>query len=216
MFDPPYDAGTWIPHLQLFVEFCRVIAWPSAVFFAVYLFREQIRTLLHNLRELSPTKVAFHSPHQRKSSINSGDIVEPSWQHPDIKADPFKSEMRESILRDLDGYNDDQHKELLLFGLIHRILEREFFRAYIDIFGGQIRLLETINDESMDMDEVDEFLKSVKKEYPPLEDWTSSEYLEFLYSWKFVEGEEVVEITLLGRNFLQFVLGFRLNKAKPF
>ncbi|WP_139194557.1 hypothetical protein [Roseovarius tolerans] len=85
MFEPPYEATTGIPYLQLFVELLRAVAWPMAIVLALWIFRNDLRPMLAKIESFGPSGVKLSQVSQSSQSLES----ETKQKLADIELDPL-------------------------------------------------------------------------------------------------------------------------------
>ncbi|KHQ51171.1 helix-turn-helix domain-containing protein [Mameliella alba] len=217
MFDPPYDASTWIPYLQLLVEAIKGVAWPSAFAFLVYNFRDELRPLLANIKSLGPTGVTFSDARQISKTPDDGSD-ELATGSPTPLNNPVADRIRQNLTVQLEAFNSDSREEELIKSLTFRLLEKNFFTAYLNIFGSQISALEKLNVQPINKDRAKELFKDLQSEHEELRKFSLDQYLNYLFNWEFIERDEDGEqfrITQNGRDFLVFLQSHGLPKDRP-
>src|SRR6056297_2419951 len=114
MFNPPYDAATGIPYLQLLVESIRAVAWPTEVVLVIWIFRDDLKPLLAKIESFGPSGVKISQPSQPTQSIEGdsetalGEIA---------LSDPVAREIDQSIRNELNKIPQERQKEKLITGL---------------------------------------------------------------------------------------------------
>jgi len=95
-------------------------------------------------------------------------------------------------------------------------LEKGFALTYINVFGSQITLLQRINERggSITTSEGEEFFSEVKSRFAEISDWSFERYITFLAQRNLVRISSSIELTPLGRDFIQFVVRYGLRTDK--
>ena len=96
-------------------------------------------------------------------------------------------------------------------------LEKGFALTYVNIFGSQLVLLQKINERggSITNSEGEDFFSEVKSRFPELADWSFEKYTNFLAQRNLLRISSSIDLTPLGKDFIQFVVryGLRTDKA---
>ena len=128
-------------------------------------------------------------------------------------------ELQQQIVNDLNSRGLDTSggsNLVLLRHLAGTRLLLTFEQAYANIFGSQIKLLKRLNEAAgtgRPATYIDTYFQEVKEQYPDLpNDWDSSKYLEYLFSYMLiVESEGHYHITNLGVEYLTWIA----RRGKP-
>jgi hypothetical protein len=99
------------------------------------------------------------------------------------------------------------------------ILVTHFNQTYALIYNSQIRILEFLNTStSRHKDDLKPYYEQAKSDFPDMfEDYGFDDYLNFLVSNLLINvtPENIVEITVVGVDFLKFIIESRLPANKP-
>ncbi|MBO6883664.1 MAG: hypothetical protein JJ869_08800 [Marivita sp.] len=192
----------------------RIIVWPVVATISVLVFKDQIRPLLLNIRKFGPSGVEIHAPTQNASGFD--EIIEPELVlPPDIESDPVAREIYASVISAFEGFSDQEKLSRLYFSLTYRVLEKDFYRVYLGIFGSQIRVLELLNASPVTRDKLEADFLQFRDAQPPLSAWSLDQYLKYLFDWRLISEEtELFKITSTGNMFLVFLASQQLDKNK--
>lgn len=140
-------------------------------------------------------------------------IQSPHYEEP--LTDPVAIELEEKIKRDLENIDPKEKEQRLVRALTYSQLNRHFALAYANIFGSQIRALDRLNAQSITHFEAQQLFEELQKDNDLFKDWTLSNYLQFLYAWRFIKEEGgALHITPTGQNFLLFITTSHLSKDR--
>jgi hypothetical protein len=216
MFNPPYEASTWIPYLEIVLEFIRAIAWPVAAIIGASIFSKELKSLLPRIRKIGPTGFELDTAFQNDFGPNDMPERVVSNTLGNLN-DPVAATIEARNLADLKSVPDAHKEAVLLRALTTQELFKYFALAYSNIFSSQIGVLEILNTRKVDNSDAKEMFRKLQDEKEPLRELTLEKYLNFLFIWKFIKHEEgAYEITETGRNFLSFIVTTGLSKDRGF
>ncbi|SEO19577.1 hypothetical protein SAMN05216227_105914 [Pseudorhodobacter antarcticus] len=190
MFNPPYDASTWIPYFEVLLELIRAIAWPTAVIIAALLFSKDLKSLLPRIKKVGPAGLELETVHQNSEGLSEVRSTAVSESPLGELTDAEAKRIEERNERELQAFPEEHHLKILLRALTMQELYRYFALAYANIFTSQIILLEILNSRKIGHEEADELFKSVQANHDQLKDWKLETYMRFLLNWNFIKDLE--------------------------
>jgi len=200
--------------LEFFAIVLPAYAWAIAAIVVAIIFRPIVGKVLPRLAKLGPSGAEFH----REVSQRSTDVAPPAIQSPHNEeplTDPVAIELEEKIKRDLENIDPKEKEQRLVRALTYSQLNRHFALAYANIFGSQIRALDRLNAQSITHFEAQQLFEELQKDNDLFKNWTLSNYLQFLYAWRFIKEEGgALHITPTGQNFLLFITTSHLSKDR--
>lgn len=202
-----------LEYLKVFVDLLKGIAWPAGVLGAALLFRKEIASIIPNLEEAGMGGVKLRAPAQQAAKPESSGLSN------EVLGPAVKLEA-EGIIKSLEEIEPKDREARLISALAYSRLGRYFDSTYGQIFGSQIaglRRLAGLN--SVSISDAEEFYKTeaVGKNPEAYKNSSFHNWLSFLRGRKLiVEKDEKIEITELGREFLNYLALQNLSDTRPF
>lgn len=202
-----------LEYLKAFVDLLKGIAWPASVLGAALLFRKEIASIIPNLEEAGMGGVKLRAPSQQAAK------PEPIGSSNEGLGPALKREA-EAITISLEKTDPKDREAQLIRELAYCTLGRHFDGTYGQIFGSQIaglRKLAGLN--SVSISDAEEFYKTeaVGKNPEAYKNFSFHNWLSFLRGRKLiVEKDEKIEITELGREFLNYLTQQNLSDTRLF
>lgn len=210
----------WFELTKLFFGLLEAISWPVAAIIIAALFRSELRTLLPRLRRAGPSGLEFEVMVQRKQAVeiassNPGELK----QIPGVQRSPATAIVETRLRDEIQKFEQGERLDVALFALASSRLETHFAITYNTIFGSQIRALRSLNERggSVSIKDANSYFDEVKEKYNVFSNWTFEQYAKFLKSASLIEEKEhQILLTEIGREFLFFLLKYRLTEEKSF
>lgn len=205
------------------IELVDSIKWPIAIIIIIILFLKPIKNLINRI-----TKVGFGN----KTLEASQQSVTKKIEDQEISAidraiNLFRTEtiemFEDAVERETDINklkSDSERIERLKNYSTIIYIKRHFDTIYTSIFGSQIRILQrlnTLNPENKDSIEV--YYENAKRSNPNFyENYSYNDYLHFLINFNLiiVEKDETIQITILGADFLKYLIESNKDLDKLF
>ena len=206
-------------------ETLKIITWPHVIFlFAivfVLLFREQISHLIK--RTTSIDKKGLKAGPSPESQREQPETTNNAVQHllSAVGDSVVINEQEGNIQKDLEEKGlstDGDTVKVLIKHLAGTQLLLVFEKILSSIFGSQIVLLKQLNEvrgQGINVEIVNWHIETTKESHPvELGDWTADQYLSFLRSYLLIIGEDQIQITNLGVEYLTWMarIGHSENK----
>lgn len=219
MLDHAYAPSTWLPYLALAFDFAKAAVWPFVVVFAVASFRKQLLDLINRVwaMKVGVVSVKFYAEKERQIAKTdpSPEVSESIVRK--LPKTPAIADGEKRVLVQLKDFPTQDHQALLVNAVAVLQLEKHFALVYANIFGSQIRALQSLNERGgiVGIDEGIAFFGEVKNRFPELQDWTFDRYVAFLRSNLLISVDDTtVSLTDVGRDFIQFVVRYGLSTEK--
>jgi hypothetical protein len=128
---------------------------------------------------------------------------------------------QEAVSNEVSGMTDSEAKTYLIPRLAMARSMYVFENCYSCIFGGQIRLLQIINQrpgKSLTMQEVYSFWLALQEQQKPvLNLWSGDQYLNYLIQNGLVlRGADAVELTTKGTEFVLWLTQYGRPLERPY
>ncbi|MEY9428868.1 hypothetical protein ABH975_004183 [Bradyrhizobium ottawaense] len=202
-------------YLKLAVEFVKAAAWPLAIAWVAYYFRDAIIAQLPRVTKVGPVTLDPPPPPQQANLPTSKDPAE-AIKKVEAAIPPELLREGEAIVRGLVPKSEDRDLLTLSSGLLIGGL---FERTYNFIFGSQLLLLERLNSSPLSLDDLKEFYERGKTAFPEIyKTYTFEQWLAFLESSSLVarvNGGSLFAITPRARGFLRYLIdnGYTTQKV---
>lgn len=206
------------------------IAWPAAVVYSVYIFKDEIAKLLPDLKvKHKDTELSFRKEIQEEAQqpIESGlgkvpASIPPSTgtyakrPEPTIKI-PSIEKLRTIIADQLNSYDPNEHINILIHEVAVAQIAMGFEVVFADIFDSQIKFLRLLNaKKSIKIIEAKAFYENVAQAHEILSDWDLQKWMSYLKRFKLVEDlGDTINITELGSDFLTYIDISKPGFVKP-
>ena len=197
-------------------ETLKVITWPHVAFlFAItfiVIFREPISHLIKRTTSIN------------KKGLKAGPSPESQREQPETTNDAVQhllsavgdtiviNEQEGNIQKELEGKGlstDGITVKVLIKHLAGTQLLLVFEKIQNSIFGSQIVLLRKLNEvrgQGINVEIVNRHIETAKESYPSeLGDWTADQYLSFLRFYLLIIGQDQIQITNLGVEYLTWM-----------
>lgn len=205
------------------IEILKFGAWPFVACLAIFFLKDKFGNVFSGgvkSAKHGNTEIQFYESEQAARPISD----KPQNLQNFIPVDPtgLRDEFEKSIVNQLNQISGDAQKiDILVKNLAQNQISISFDKAYYNIYGSQIRLLEylsTQDEGKSTVSSVVNFFDMAKVANPELyKDWQFSNYMAFLVSWGFVINEsDCWVITTHGRAFITYITALNFNKNKPF
>ncbi len=201
--------------LGLIEAIVTVAIWPAALILLVLYLRQEISALLLRVSKVGTDGVKFHrASNQQDLSENVQATNLPSSTLEQL-SDEVAAEVERRLKSDLESVSDENKIPILLRALTIERMNKTFAVAYSNIFGSQIRALESLNEKEIPKTEAEKKFKELQKNDPVFAEWDLERYANYLISWKFVKySDDLYSITSTGRDFLLFLTSNGLSKER--
>jgi len=219
------------------------LEWPHAVLIiflvAIFCYRLEFKALIERILEIGPSGLKLQPPASQPSqpdgveprAVVDGSIpvageLPPAPTNKGIPLPPtivFPEQMRlnkEGILHEVAEMSDTEAKSYLITMLAFCRAMWSFEFCYANIFGGQIRLLQMLNQRigrSIHMQEVNTIWATHQEQVKPVLDlWSAEQYLSYLSQNGLVEiSADTVKLTIKGAEFVLWLTHFGRPLEKP-
>ena len=221
------------------------LGWPHTILLifviAMAFYRQEIRALIERILEIGPGGFKLLPPpvstlHSEK--IESSELQVPmptSVAHspalPAAEGSPlplppviFPEQLRISkgyVTTETAGMSDAQAKEYLTSMLSFSRVTNMFENCYSMIFGGQLKLLQLLNQRpgwSISLSELNSIWASHQNQIKPLLDlWTTDQYLQYLINHGLiVRVADSIQMTTKGSEFLIWLVSYSRPLERPY
>ncbi|NWA41108.1 hypothetical protein HX871_18855 [Pseudomonas reactans] len=236
------SSWSWLERIT--DSFWTGLTWPHAVLIifiiAVACYRREFKALIERISEIGPVGFTLQPP--IIETVQSGNIETPGPQKQPssarlnttpaakIEGNPiplppivFPEQMRiakELIGSEIAGMSDDEAKEYLIPMLAISRSLWVFENCYACIFGGQIRLLQMLNQQpgrSMSILGVNSYWLHHQAQVKPILDlWTSEQYLQYLTNNGLIARSiDSIQLTVKGAEFLLWLVNYSRPVDRP-
>ena len=217
------------------------LGWPHAVLiiflFTITCYRLELKALIERVLEFGPSGVKLQAPvfqaplPDRSEPIaprasSNAEELPPAPRDKGIPLPPtivFPEQMRlfkEGIMREVADMSDLEAKSYLIpmLAMARSMFNFEF--CYSCIFGGQIRLLQMLNQrpgKTIQMSEVYSYWTIHQEQVKPvLSLWTADQYLSYLFQNGLVERiDDALKLTVKGAEFVLWMTQYGRPLDKP-
>lgn len=201
--------------LELLESITMAAIWPTVLISLIWYFRHEISALIERIKHIGTGGVGFHSSAGQQNSPDNVAATQLSPSTLESLPDGVAAEVERRLKSDLESVSDDNKIPILLRALTIERMNKTFAVAYSNIFGSQIRALESLNEKNFSKGEAEKEFKELQKNDPVFVEWDLERYADYLISWKFVEcSDDIYSITIAGRDFLLFLTSNGLSKDR--
>ncbi len=199
----------------MLADLLKGISWPLAVAIVAFIYRHELIKIVPRIASVGPNGIVM-APFDQSSKVPENiDSKELSANKMDPLVDPMAIEIESKNAELLRAMPAGDREERLLRSLTFEQMNKNFGIAYANIFGTQIRFLKSLNSMPISRSNAEIYFNDAKVSYPTFEGWTLDQYLQFLRSWNFLEENDgMLNITMTGRNFLQFIVAHGLSENR--
>ena len=236
-------ASMWDWFERLVSSFWGGLGWPHAVLiiflFAIGCYRQEFKALIERILEFGPGGIKLQAPVFQASRVERTEtsVVTVEVSPPNIESPPgirnkgiplpptivFPEQMRlsqEGISKEVSEMTDSEAKTYLIPMLAMARSMFEFENCYSCIFGGQIRLLQIINQrpgKSLSMQEVYSYWTTHQEQTKPvLNLWTADQYLNYLIQKGLLfRGADAIQLTTKGTEFVLWLTHYGRPLDRP-
>lgn len=207
------------------------IAWPAAITYGVYVFRDEIAKLLPNLKvKHNDTEVSFRQEIQEDAQprIEAGlgkavplDNVPSTGTYATPPVAPVKLQTVENlkvlISDQLKSYDPNEHVSILVNEVAVAQVSMGFEVVFADIFESQIKFLRLLNArKDVSTGEANNFFVNIAQSHEKLAEWDVHKWMNYLIRFKLIEElGEIVKITDMGSDFLTYIDLFKPGYSRP-
>jgi hypothetical protein len=215
MLDHAYTPETWLPYLLILVDFLKALAWPIAVGFVAFTYREGISKLIQRINSVSVggAKADF----VLKQDSNEKAEIDRSIQKQSINPlrSPAMDRLERKLSSDIEGLPDDEARRILLSAFTKERMEKVFSLAYANILAAQIDALKALIKEGghIGWEAANSEFTALQENEPLFKQWNLDKFLSYLKSYEFIStNEHGIDITDYGTDFLNFLNTNRLSR----
>lgn len=212
----------WLEFIKALFDLIKGIAWPLAIAFIAWFYRDDIKSLLPRVEEAGPTGVKLRPPEREQKTLAT-DLREAGQvelkELPGLGRTPTIARIEKDLHLSIQAYPEDQRTDIALRVLAEARLMLLFERMYRVMFGSQIAGLKRLNERTtVPLVEAIGYFEQVKEAYPDFyKDFGFADWIRFLQRENLVVvTEETVEITDLARDFLLYLTVQGLPEDKLF
>jgi hypothetical protein len=192
-------------------DLLKGIAWPLAAFVLVWLFRDQIRPRLGQLRKLGTSGLEF-DPQPLDPARQGG--IQPLPPHPMKTVNALIEQLKDELAR----FRDDYRETALIANLAQARVESNFEYIFGVIFQSQISALRELASKPLTLSEARKMYETAivptNPEFYSTVDFDAWSKFLILQQLVTVDGESV-SITDLGSDFLLFVDTKKVGMVRP-
>ncbi|WP_146023279.1 hypothetical protein [Pseudomonas sp. GW456-12-10-14-LB2] len=196
------------------------LGWPHSalIMFCVLicLFKDEIRNVIPRIRKFGTDGFEMESPPQAQQATNEGELQEPPvGDFPHVFGVVF-----EAVTREIEGKDMAEAKQFLVRDSAGWRVLCFFENIYSNIFGGQIQLLQLLNQRGlagMPTAEAEREWSAYKERFTPaLDDWEMDGFLAFLIGKELIiKSEDRIAITFTGHEFLIWMTKYGRSTNRP-
>lgn len=212
------------------LEILNLLKWPAVVLLIVLIFKKELKSIFSKSKKVSfkTGGMEFESVQDQNVTVheqNAQQIHQPSLLENATKL--FRVEtialfqgyvQKETLYEQL--HSDKEKFETLLHYAIITYIIRQFDLIYDMIFGSQIALIQLIISKgAQDMEIFEYYYNQAKAKKPEaFENFELERYPKFLFSYDllFIDKDQKVQVTVLGIDFIKYLIDSRKNLYKEF
>jgi hypothetical protein len=217
--------------IQEIVLIIQILAWPIVVLTIFLFLKNSIKDFMIRIRKIGYKDTGIEadlpakqegkeeSPIEKLSKDKKNESLEKILS---LFA-PETIELLKGAVRDeskLDSFETPVERETVLFSYSQVMyLIMHFNKNYYNIYGSQLRILQRLNSSVYETkDTLRSFYDDAKSAYPKLyESYSYDSYLNFLLNnFLIIEEGNSIKITILGKDFLKFIIESSLSFEKAF
>jgi len=222
---------TLLKILELSVKILGVISWPIITLIIFLILREPLKNFINNIKKIGYGGAGIETEHTSKQKDDEEkspiELLSKGASNKDLdKAinlfsketiELFANAVKSETM--LDSFQKLEEKQEILFKYSQVIyLIMHFNKIYNSIYGSQLRLLQRLNSSLNENKEtIKGFYDYAKSTFPKTyEGYTYDNYLDYLSSFNLiiVENGNTINITILGRDFLKYIIESGLSIEK--
>jgi hypothetical protein len=217
---------------ELILDFLSSLAWPIITLTILLILKEPLKKLIGNIKKIGyggagiETNYAKNQENETTLLERLGDGNDESYldnalakfsEYTLNRADEIiEQETQISSVEGLQNQYDRIYKYSKLLVLI-----KNFEKMYDSMYGSQIRFLQRLNHTTTESKEdLKLYYNNAKESYPNIyRDYSYDAYLNFLYANGLIikeEGTENISISVIGKDYLRYLLEANLSLEKPY
>ena len=202
------------------IKLLDVLAWPAAVVLIALVLRQSILTFIRRWRRGNGRGSGGPEPTPPGQVDTGGPSTKDQLSTTQADPVPAVENLVQVLRRQLDEVEStlDIDRETALFRALARANLREHFeRTHRIIWGSQMRALQVLNSvTTANVDFLKSYYDTAANEYPSLyEEYSYDGWLRFLEGQALlIRKDDVVEITMEGREFLKYLVEMQLTPVK--
>ena len=218
--------------IELILDFLSSLAWPIVAITVLMILKEPLKKLIGNIKKIGyggagiETNYAKNQENEKTLLERLGDGNDESYldnalakfsEYTLNRADEIiEQETQISTVEGLQNQYDRIYKYSKLLVLI-----KNFEKMYDSMYGSQIRFLQRLNHTTTESKEdLKLYYNNAKENYPNIyRDYSYDAYLNFLYANGLIiteEGSENISISVIGKDYLRYLLEANLSLEKPY
>ena len=208
--------------MQSIVALIGALAWPVLIGWALWYFRADIRALFPRIRQFGMSGVSVDPLPQQPQAVTPPEAPSSQGIFSEFIASEILKPATETIVQTIPSSvpnTDAARRDFFLHAAATLNVLLAFERTYRAIFGSQIALLKTINEQmSLSVNNARILYDSTARSFP--EPYTQAEitfdkWLGFLIGTGLVTREgDKLQLTPFGRGFLRYMVEYRLSENK--
>src|SRR5690554_3591935 len=218
--------------IELILDFLSSLAWPIVAITVLMILKEPLKKLIGNIKKIGyggagiETNYAKNQENETTLLERLGDGNDESYldnalakfsEYTLNRADEIiEQETQISSVEGLQNQYDRIYKYSKLLVLI-----KNFEKMYDSMYGSQIRFLQRLNHTTTESKEdLMLYYNNAKETYPNVyRDYSYKAYLNFLYANGLIideDGTENISISVIGKDYLRYLLEANLSLEKPY
>ncbi|WP_417860206.1 hypothetical protein [Winogradskyella sediminis] len=218
--------------IELILDFLSSLAWPIVAMTILLILKEPLKKLIGNIKKIGyggagiETNYAKNQENETTLLERLGDGNDESYldnalakfsEYTLNRADEIiEQETQISSVEGLQNQYDRIYKYSKLLVLI-----KNFEKMYDSMYGSQIRFLQRLNHTTTESKEdLMLYYNNAKETYPNVyRDYSYKAYLNFLYANGLIideDGTENISISVIGKDYLRYLLEANLSLEKPY
>ena len=218
--------------IELILDFLSSLAWPIVAITILLILKEPLKKLIGNIKKIGyggagiETNYAKNQENETTLLERLGDGNDESYldnalakfsEYTLNRADEIiEQETQISAVDGLQNQYDRIYKYSKLLVLI-----KNFEKMYDSMYGSQIRFLQRLNHTTTESKEdLMLYYNNAKETYPNVyRDYSYKAYLNFLYANGLIideDGTENISISVIGKDYLRYLLEANLSLEKPY
>lgn len=207
------------------------IIWPIVCLVIIYTLKSPISNLIRRITKIGYDKAGIIAESSNLQSENkeNNPIERLSKGSTNENIDNFLSlfnpltitEYENAVKKEtnLDNYTTPEEREYVLFRYSQAIyLIMHFNKIYELIFGSQIKLLQVLNGSLREnSNSLKRFYDTARDKYfTTYDNYSYEQYLSFLFNYRLImqESDGNIKITILGRDFIKYIVETGLSTEK--
>ncbi len=215
--------------LQEIVSIIQILAWPLVVLIIFLILKTPIKNFINRIKGIGykdthidaglPTKQEGDTPIEKLSKDKSNASIDKILN---LFAPETVKSLKEAVIKesDLNTFKTPDEREQVLLSYSQVIyLIMHFNKIYNIIYGSQIRILQRLNASVFETkDTLRPFYDDAKSAFPKMyESYSYDSYINFLLiNFLIIEEGKSIKITILGKDFLKYIVESSYSFEKAF